>query len=86
MEMTDGVDESVIRFGDNLYYELEKAINIHFARTLARRVRDHGIAVVALSPGYMRSEEMLDRFGVTEETWRDGIKKDRMFAYSETPF
>ena len=44
------------------------------------------IVVVALSPGFMRSKEVLDHLGVTEANWRDGIKKDRWFAYSETPF
>ena len=41
--------------------------------------------MVALAPGFLRSEAMLDRFGVTEETWRDGIARDPLFAVSESP-
>jgi NAD(P)-dependent dehydrogenase (short-subunit alcohol dehydrogenase family) len=43
------------------------------------------IAAVAVSPGFLRSEAMLDHFGVTEATWRDAIATDRHFAASETP-
>jgi hypothetical protein len=56
------------------------------AQSLAHQLRKHKIAVVALTPGILRSEAMLDHFGVTEENWRDGIKHQRDLAYSETPF
>ncbi len=84
IEMTDGVDDEIREF--NFYYDLEKATNIRLARSLALQLRPHNIAVVALSPGFMRSEEVLAHFGVTEANWRDGIKQDHFFAYSETPF
>ena len=45
----------------------------------------HGVAAVAVTPGFLRSEAMLDHFGVTEANWRDGIAKDPHFAASETP-
>jgi hypothetical protein len=48
-------------------------------------VKPRGLTSVSLTPGFLRSEEMLDHFGVTEETWRDGIEQDRWFAISETP-
>ncbi len=83
IEMTDGVTDEIREF--NFYYDLEKATNIRMARALARYLRPHKIAAVALTPGYLRSEEMLDHFGVTEQTWQEAIKKDRYFAYSETP-
>lgn len=83
IEMTDGVTDEIRQF--NFYYDLEKANNIRIARSLALYLQPHKIAVVALTPGFLRSEEMLDHFGVSEETWREGIKKDRYFAYSETP-
>ncbi len=38
-----------------------------------------------MTPGFLRSEAMLDHFGVSEETWRQGIEKDPHFAASETP-
>ncbi len=83
IEMTDGVTDEIREF--NFYYDLEKATNIRMARALAQYLRPHKVAVVALTPGFLRSEEMLDHFGVTEATWREAVKKDRYFAYSETP-
>jgi NAD(P)-dependent dehydrogenase (short-subunit alcohol dehydrogenase family) len=84
IEMTDGTTDEIREF--NFYYDLEKATNIRLAGSLALQLRPHNIAVVALTPGFLRSEEMLDHFGVTGATWREAIKKDRWFAYSETPF
>ncbi len=84
VEVTDGVGNEVREF--NFYYDLEKATNIRLAQSLALQLRPDKIAVVALTPGFLRSEEMLTHFGVSEETWREAIKKDRYFAYSETPF
>ena len=84
IEMTDGTKDD-IRFW-NFYYDLEKALNIRVARSLAQQLSKHKIAVIALTPGFMRSEEVLDVLGVREDNWRDGIKKDKHFAYSETPF
>jgi hypothetical protein len=48
--------------------------------------RAYKIAVVSLTPGFLRSEEMLDHFGVPEATWREAIQQDKGFVYSETPF
>jgi NAD(P)-dependent dehydrogenase (short-subunit alcohol dehydrogenase family) len=84
VEMTDGTSDELRRF--NFYYDLEKDLNIRVAESLAQELRPHKIAVVALTPGFLRSEEMLDHFGVTEATWREGISQDKYFAYSETPF
>ncbi len=84
VEVTDGISDDIRQF--NFYYDLEKAINIRLARSLALQLRPHKIAVVSLTPGFLRSEEMLDNFGVTEAGWKDGIQRDRFFAYSETPF
>jgi NAD(P)-dependent dehydrogenase (short-subunit alcohol dehydrogenase family) len=86
VEVTDGISYDLPQGDFNFYYDLEKAINIRLAQSLARQLREHKIAVVSLTPGFLRSEEMLDNFGVTEENWRDGIKKNKYFAYSETPF
>jgi len=84
IEMTDGVSNELREF--NFYYDLEKALNIRLAQSLAHQLRLHKIAVVSLTPGFLRSEEMLDHFGVTEATWREAIQQDKGFAYSETPF
>lgn len=84
VEVTDGIGYELREF--NFYYDLEKAINLRLAQSLAHQLRKHKIAVVALTLGMLRSEAMLDYFGVTEENWRDGIKHQKDLAYSETPF
>lgn len=84
VEVTDGIGHELREF--NFYYDLEKAINIRLAQSLAHQLHQNKIAVVSLTPGFLRSEEMLSHFGVTEENWREAIKHDRNFAYSETPF
>ena len=52
---------------------------------MAAELKPHGIAAVAISPGFLRSESMLENFGVTEATWREGGKKDKNFLQSESP-
>ncbi|MBI3970535.1 MAG: SDR family NAD(P)-dependent oxidoreductase [Chloroflexi bacterium] len=85
IEITDGVDYD---FRGSLYYSLAKISAIHLAQAMAADLREHGAAGVtalAVSPGFLRSEEMLERFGVTEANWRDGAKVDPHFIASETP-
>jgi hypothetical protein len=53
---------------------------------MAEELYKHGVAALAVTPGYMRTEAMLDHFGVSEANWRDGAKKDPNFIASETPF
>jgi NAD(P)-dependent dehydrogenase (short-subunit alcohol dehydrogenase family) len=52
---------------------------------MGAQLRPKGIAVVAITPGYLRSESMLEGYGVTEANWRDGAKKDPNFLASESP-
>ena len=89
VEVTDGDEVSVAQMPDgyrgSFFYDLAKHSVIRLARAQAAELRPHGVAAVALTPGFLRSEAMLDGFGVTEETWRDGIAKDEHFAFSETP-
>jgi NAD(P)-dependent dehydrogenase (short-subunit alcohol dehydrogenase family) len=82
VEITDGVDE---RYRGSLFYDLAKSAVIRLAVAQAADLRPHGVAAVAVSPGFLRSEAMLDHFGVTEATWRHAIAVDRHFAASETP-
>jgi NAD(P)-dependent dehydrogenase (short-subunit alcohol dehydrogenase family) len=82
VEITDGVDE---RYRGSLFYDLAKSAVIRLAVAQAADLRPHGVAAVAVSPGFLRSEAMLEHFGVTEATWRDAIAADRHFAASETP-
>ena len=56
-----------------------------FAVAMAGELHQHGVAAIALTPGFLRSESMLQHFGVTEENWRDGGRKDKHFLESETP-
>ena len=82
VEVTDGVGE---RYRGSLFYDLAKASAIRLATAMDAELRDRGITVVAVSPGFLRSEAVLDHFGVTADTWRDAIATDRHFAESETP-
>jgi hypothetical protein len=56
------------------------------AFAMAEELHPHGVAALALTPGFLRSEVMLDHFGVTEANWRDAARKDPHFLASETPF
>jgi NAD(P)-dependent dehydrogenase (short-subunit alcohol dehydrogenase family) len=78
--------------GDNydyrgmFYYDLVKVTVMRIAHNFAEELRPHGISAVAVTPGFLRSEGMLEHFGVTEANWRDGAKKDPNFIASETPY
>ena len=82
VEVTDGVTDD---YRGSLFYDLAKASVIRLARAQAADLKPHGVTAVAVTPGFLRSEAVLDHLGVTTETWRDGIAKDRHFAASETP-
>jgi NAD(P)-dependent dehydrogenase (short-subunit alcohol dehydrogenase family) len=82
IEVTDGVDA---RYRGSLFYDLAKASVIRIALGQAEELRPHGVTAVALTPGFLRSEAMLDHFGVMEQNWRDAIAKDPHFIISETP-
>ena len=83
IEVTDG---NSLEYRGTLYYDLAKVSAIRLAFAMSIELRKYNIAVVAVTPGYLRSEAMLEKFGVTENNWQDGIKKDPDFANSETPF
>jgi NAD(P)-dependent dehydrogenase (short-subunit alcohol dehydrogenase family) len=52
---------------------------------LAEELRPRGVAALAVTPGFLRSETMLEHFGVAESGWRDGVRRDPHFAASESP-
>jgi NAD(P)-dependent dehydrogenase (short-subunit alcohol dehydrogenase family) len=83
IEITDG---DTLDYRGNLFYDLAKTSTIRLAVALSQELRQHHVAAVALTPGFLRSEAMLDHFGVTEANWRDGAAKDPHFSASETPF
>lgn len=82
VEVTDGNTD---RYRGTLFYDLAKSAVIRLAVAQAAELRPHGIAAVAITPGFLRSEAMLEGFGVTEANWREGAARDPHFAYSETP-
>ncbi len=83
VEITDG---DFLGYRGNLVYDLAKVSAIRLAYAMAADLREHpGITALAVTPGFLRSEAMLDHFGVTEDTWQEAIAKDPHFAESETP-
>jgi NAD(P)-dependent dehydrogenase (short-subunit alcohol dehydrogenase family) len=83
VEITDG-DTPAYR--GNLFYDLVKSSVIRLAYAMAEELRPHGVTALALTPGFLRSEAMLDLFGVTEANWQEGAQRDPHFIASETPF
>lgn len=83
IEVTDGTD---YRYRGTLYYSLAKVSTIHLAEAMAADLKPRGVTALALTPGFLRSEAVLDHFGVTETNWRDAVAKDVHFAQSETPY
>ncbi|MFJ3664820.1 SDR family oxidoreductase [Streptomyces sp. NPDC090106] len=82
VEVTDG---NTARYRGSFFYDLAKSSVIRLAVAQAAELRPYGVAAVALTPGFLRSEAMLDHFGVTEDTWREGAAQDPDFAHSESP-
>jgi NAD(P)-dependent dehydrogenase (short-subunit alcohol dehydrogenase family) len=87
VEMTDGTREyNDANYRINVFYDLAKASAIRLAFAQGKELEPHGCAAVALTPGWMRSEMMLEHFRVTEENWRDAASFQPHFAaISETP-
>ncbi|MEU6120777.1 SDR family oxidoreductase [Streptomyces sp. NPDC047123] len=87
VEVTDGTAEyNGANYRKPFYYDLAKAAPLRMAKGLAEEVEEYGCTALCLTPGWLRSEFMLDTaFEVTEENWRDGTERDPHFAISETP-
>jgi NAD(P)-dependent dehydrogenase (short-subunit alcohol dehydrogenase family) len=83
--MTDGTAEyNATNYRNSTFYDLAKTSVLRLAWSQAQELAPHGATAVALTPGWMRSENMLDAFGVTEENWRDALKVQPHFVISET--
>jgi NAD(P)-dependent dehydrogenase (short-subunit alcohol dehydrogenase family) len=82
VEITDG---DFFGYRGNLFYDLVKISVIRLAMAMAYELRKTKITALAVTPGFLRSEAMLDNFGVKEENWRDAGKEDPNFLHSETP-
>jgi len=86
VEVTDGTAEyNSTHYRLSLFYDLAKTSVIRLAWAQAQELRSYQCTAVVVTPGWLRSEMMLDHFGVTEATWREAIAKDPDFAISETP-
>jgi NAD(P)-dependent dehydrogenase (short-subunit alcohol dehydrogenase family) len=86
VEVTDGTDDyNATRYRVSFFYDLAKAAVNRMAFALAHELKPHGATAVSLTPGWLRSEAMLDAYHVTEANWRDATKISPHFAISETP-
>ena len=87
VEMTDGTREyNAEHYRLSAFYDLAKTAVIRLAFGQAQELAPHGCTAVALTPGWMRSEMMLENFGVTEADWREGAAVNPHFAaISESP-
>ncbi|XVU22871.1 SDR family oxidoreductase [Actinoplanes sp. CA-054009] len=86
VEVTDGTAAFNRRYRENLYYDLAKNAPIRIAFGLGEELKELGGTAVAVTPGFLRSEQMLGHFGVTEENWRDAVAQDPHFAIAESPY
>ncbi|MFN3392494.1 MAG: SDR family oxidoreductase [Meiothermus ruber] len=95
VEVTDG---DTLNYRGNFFYDLVKTTVIRLAHNMAEEFKGQRINVLgqpnpvranitalALTPGFLRSEAMLEHFGVSEANWRDAIAQDPYYAESETP-
>ena len=82
VEVTDG---DTLGYRGNLFYDLAKNAVIRLAYAMAADLHAHRVTALAITPGFLRSEAVLETCGVTEANWRDAIEKDPYFAESETP-
>jgi NAD(P)-dependent dehydrogenase (short-subunit alcohol dehydrogenase family) len=82
VEVTEG---DMLATGANPMAQSVKSALRGFVLGMAAELRGQGVAAIAITPGFLRSESMLEHFGVTEETWREGGKKDANFLESESP-
>ncbi len=95
VEVTDGtVDYNASRYRISVFYDLAKVAVNRLAFSQGHELEPHGATAVAITPGWLRSEMMLDNFGVSEENWRDALDRTGGhsgpaappdFALSESP-
>ncbi|MFD4627107.1 SDR family oxidoreductase [Streptomyces sp. NPDC058475] len=87
VEMTDGTaayNRDTYRV--SFFYDLAKSSVLRMAFALGQELGPRGATALALTPGWLRSEMMLDNYGVSEENWRDALERNPHFGISETPF
>ena len=86
VEVNDGTAEyNEVNYRNSFFYDLAKAAVLRMAFALGHELKPHGATAVSLTPGWLRSEAMLEAFGVTESNWRDTTARVPHFAISESP-
>src|SRR3989442_7067007 len=81
VEVTDGTNEyNATHYRVSFFYDLAKAANLRMAFVLAHELNPYKATAVSLTPGWLRSEAMLEVYGVTESNWRDATKRQPHFA------
>jgi NAD(P)-dependent dehydrogenase (short-subunit alcohol dehydrogenase family) len=86
IEMTDGITEyNNANYRVSMFYDQAKTSVIRMAWALAQETQPYGCTAVALTPGWIRSEMMLEHYGVQEENWQDAVAKEPHFGISESP-
>jgi NAD(P)-dependent dehydrogenase (short-subunit alcohol dehydrogenase family) len=86
VEVTDGTAEyNAEHYRLSVFYDLSKAAVTRMAWAHAKDLAPFGATAVSITPGWMRSEIMLETFGVTEANWRDAAAREPHFVISETP-
>jgi NAD(P)-dependent dehydrogenase (short-subunit alcohol dehydrogenase family) len=86
VELTDGTAEyNATRYRENAFYDLAKTTLTRLAWGLAQELGPRGATAVSLTPGWLRSELMLEHFGVSEANWRDATGRVPHFCISESP-
>jgi NAD(P)-dependent dehydrogenase (short-subunit alcohol dehydrogenase family) len=87
VEMTDGTSQANAEFRRNVgfYYDLVKANVERIVKGLSAELEHSPVTAVGVTPGWLRSEKMLENFGVTEANWRDACRERPGFGISESP-
>jgi NAD(P)-dependent dehydrogenase (short-subunit alcohol dehydrogenase family) len=87
VEMTDGTSQANAEFRPNVgfYYDLVKANVERIVKGLSAELEDRPLTAVGVTPGWLRSEKMLENFGVSEANWRDACRERPGFGISESP-
>jgi len=86
VEVTDGTGEyNATNYRVSFFYDLAKASVNRMAFALAHELQPYGATAVSLTPGWLRSEQMLENYGVTESNWLEAAKRSPHFAISESP-
>ncbi len=83
LEITDGLGDG---YRGQILHDMIKASVLRLGYAMAWDLRGTGVTALSLTPGFLRSEHVLEHFGVAEANWRDAAVQDPLFAQSETPF